>query len=166
MHRHPLHSQPRALLLGVCLVVSFSTINAQVVDEGAGQDGHRIIGMTRHEVRDLLGKGYDNCVQRTRISCIECPNSTTRIDSVRSRTQWSYQESGITVNFCGRHVCVVTFARAGYRTSRGVAIGDLPERIKETYGEAFMSNHVRYPKAGVGFTLQDDRVVAIEVFAP
>ncbi|HRO99095.1 MAG TPA: hypothetical protein PLN54_06630 [Flavobacteriales bacterium] len=134
--------------------------------EGLGVQGEAWVGMTRREVKAVLGTSYDNRVEKTKISCVDCKNPKTTTRYVRTRNEWTYGQRGITLRFKKNRVISASFANTGYVTSKGLAVGDSLSTIIPAYGRTLLGGYVRYPQLGISFDTDQGLITAIEVFPP
>lgn len=134
--------------------------------EGVGVRGQAWIGMSRQEVRAILGKCYDNHVESTKISCIDCPYPKTITRYVRTRRQWTYGQRGITLVFTKNRVTSIFFTNTAYKTSKGIAPGDSSTTIAGAYRPKYSESLITYSDLGVSFYITEGIVTEIRVFAP
>ena len=132
--------------------------------EGVGVRGEAWVGMTRREVKAMLGKCYDNRVESTKTSCIDCPYPKSRTRYVRTRQQWTYGQRGITLMFSKNRVSSIYYTSADYRTSKGISPGDSAVAIPQAYGPKYSESLIIYTDLGVSFFITEGRVMEIRVF--
>jgi hypothetical protein len=150
-----------ALVMATAAVAaSWKPADAPVVVPGVGLGGVRL-GASEAEVRAAWGSRFGRCR-----NC----RSTTWYFNARP-----FAPEGVGVEFrAGRAVALFTlWSPSGWRTTRGLAIGDPVERVAEIYGGLERRRCGRYdalvsstPGATTAFYVLDDRIWGFAVGRP
>lgn len=153
------------ITIGFAFVVSIQA-SCQTIVEGVGIYGLVWIGMDRSEVKSTLGKDYDNLVEKTTISCLDCRKPKTVTKYVRSKKQWTYRVERITIIFEKNKVRSIYFTGSNQTTTRNIAVGDSTSQVHEKYGVNMLSSSYNYGELGISFTEIDGVVGEIKIYEP